>query len=613
LSNPRLALGAGQGIIILYQNNFENPVVPPGNFCASDFSQTPVNTMYPPGFQQVFTPELLLINGPAERYSDPSGIGGNYALGMLQSIQDDKLALTFDTKGNAFLNVNIDISAIGADSCGIAGIIPGQPQFRLTLYDTPTGTFNFNSPGTQLDTIVITGDGVPQRFIFDWTHHVISLNAAGATNSRVTLVWDVIGGGYAAFDNLLITASASSAAPEIDVLGNGVSIANGDVTPSLADHTDFGSVDVSSGVVARTFTIANVGDDTLTMAENAVSLSGTGSSHFSIATQPAVSITPSGSATFTITFDPAAVGVLAATVSIANDDSDENPYEFAIQGTGLGLNQAPIAAAGPDQTVAANALVSLDGSGSSDPDNHLPLTYGWTQTGGPVVVLSSATLPQPTFTAPAGPAVLTFTLTVTDSLGLADSTPDEIVITVDQGPATGGHVYYLPWIFKQFTSGPDLVVESLIAGSDEVIVVIKNIGSDPVIDAFWVDVYLNPATPPTRVNQRWQDVGDQGLVWGIVGPALPLEPGESLTLTIGDAYYSPGRSSFTEPLPAGSPVYAQVDSVNLLTGYGGVLESHEISGGSYNNILQLVPTAGVNPATDGGEASLSSAAGLPLR
>ena len=89
----------------------------------------------------------------------------------------------------------------------------------------------------------------------------------------------------------------------------------------------------------------------------------------------------------------------------------------------------PVANAGLDQIVANSVLVTLDGSGSTDPDNNLPLTYGWTQTGGPAVTLSSDTAVSPTFTSPGTDTVLTFTLIVTDSTGMA-SPPDEVVITV---------------------------------------------------------------------------------------------------------------------------------------------------------------------------------------
>ncbi len=74
------------------------------------------------------------------------------------------------------------------------------------------------------------------------------------------------------------------------------------------------------------------------------------------------------------------------------------------------VNQAPTADAGADQTVAAGATVNLDGTGSSDPDAGDTLDYTWTQTGGTAVTLTGADTATPSFTAPAGPATLTFEL-----------------------------------------------------------------------------------------------------------------------------------------------------------------------------------------------------------
>ena len=87
----------------------------------------------------------------------------------------------------------------------------------------------------------------------------------------------------------------------------------------------------------------------------------------------------------------------------------------------------PVASAGPAQAVASGAAVTLDGSGSSDP-NKLALTYAWTQTAGPAVTLSSATAVKPTFTAPTDPAALTFSLTVSN--GTETSAPATVTITV---------------------------------------------------------------------------------------------------------------------------------------------------------------------------------------
>ena len=103
-------------------------------------------------------------------------------------------------------------------------------------------------------------------------------------------------------------------------------------------------------------------------------------------------------------------------------------------------NAAPVANAGVNQTAVVNSLVTLDGSGSTDPDGHLPLTYGWSQSGGPAVLVSSAVVSQPTFSAPGVSTILTFTLVVTDARGLA-STPAQVEILVL-------HQINLPLIFK---------------------------------------------------------------------------------------------------------------------------------------------------------------------
>ncbi|MFH0926725.1 MAG: choice-of-anchor U domain-containing protein, partial [bacterium] len=59
-----------------------------------------------------------------------------------------------------------------------------------------------------------------------------------------------------------------------------------------------------------------------------------GNSDFTVTVQPTSPIAPNSIATFEIAFDPNVTGIRTATISIANNDSDKNPYEFNIQGTG---------------------------------------------------------------------------------------------------------------------------------------------------------------------------------------------------------------------------------------------------------------------------------------
>src|SRR3989338_3512013 len=104
-------------------------------------------------------------------------------------------------------------------------------------------------------------------------------------------------------------------------------------------------------------------------------------------------------------------------------------------------NTGPTADAGAAQTVASGASVTLDGSGSSDPDTGDTLSYAWTQTSGTTLSLTGATTAAPGFTAPEiganDPAAeLVFSLVVTDDKGNA-SDADTVTITVDPVANTG--------------------------------------------------------------------------------------------------------------------------------------------------------------------------------
>jgi hypothetical protein len=167
-------------------------------------------------------------------------------------------------------------------------------------------------------------------------------------------------------------------------------------------------------------------------------------------------------------------------------------------------------------------------------------------------------------------------------------------------------------------SAPDLIVEQVLAGSDGAQVRIRNVGNQPAMGGFWIDVYLNPSPAPTRVNQTWQMLGAQGMVWGVTTPALPLAAGQAITLTTGGAYYRADLSAFSAPIPAGVQVYAQADSANATTTYGAVRETHEISGAAYDNVAGpttsisntiLISTAGAHAAGN----SLPATGYLPSR
>src|SRR5207249_3641067 len=157
--------------------------------------------------------------------------------------------------------------------------------------------------------------------------------------------------------------SVTVTAAEMDVQGLGVSILDGDSTPSLTDNTGFPTTDVNSPAVNHTFTIYNTGNvglvldgvpkvsinggdgsftvQTQTVLINnlgttlltlsgtpKVDITGTNAADFTVTLQPAGTVAGGGNTNFTIEFNPSGAGPRTATVSIANDDPNENPYNF---------------------------------------------------------------------------------------------------------------------------------------------------------------------------------------------------------------------------------------------------------------------------------------------
>jgi hypothetical protein len=93
-------------------------------------------------------------------------------------------------------------------------------------------------------------------------------------------------------------------------------------------------------------------------------------------------------------------------------------------------NQPPVSDAGVDQVIEGGEIVTLNGTGSTDPDDGIS-SYRWNQTSGTPVTLSDPTAITPTFTAPATSTdgeALNLTLTVTDTGGLQQA--DACSVTV---------------------------------------------------------------------------------------------------------------------------------------------------------------------------------------
>lgn len=134
-------------------------------------------------------------------------------------------------------------------------------------------------------------------------------------------------------------------APEINITQDITNIASG------RGAFNFGNVIVGESSAAITFTIQNIGNANLTVSSPTIS--GADAVQFTIdATSLSSPVAGSGSTTFTITFSPTSVGGKTAIISIVNNDSDENPYTFRVNG---------------NQTTKWNFLVYIDGDNNLEP------------------------------------------------------------------------------------------------------------------------------------------------------------------------------------------------------------------------------------------------------
>ncbi|RIJ46690.1 choice-of-anchor D domain-containing protein, partial [Maribellus luteus] len=256
---------------------------------------------------------------------DPSAEGYRYATISIANDDTDENPYTFDIRGRGFVPGDLVVSGITtpADANGNyihQGVIN---NFEYWKHETNSYyLFNDEYSGAQYWNFDIDTDDTDNDFLF----YIVSEQGTPAglsswdKNTNITVEGDPV-----------ITEAIS--APNINVKANGLSIADDDVTPTYTDHTNFNSVEVSSGNRTRTFTIENTGGAQLDISS--VNITGTNAGDFSLTSPPSATVAAFGSTSFEITFDPSAAGIREAEISISNNDADENPYNFKISGHGM--------------------------------------------------------------------------------------------------------------------------------------------------------------------------------------------------------------------------------------------------------------------------------------
>ena len=345
--------------------------VNPADFTVTAQPSTPIIYDGTTTFQVSFDPSALGVRTASISIANDDADENPYNF----SIQGTGLAPEMDIRGNGQSIVDGDTTPASADHTDFGNALVSGGTVVRTFTVNNTGNSGLSLTGNPRVTV-----GGTHGADFSVTAQPASpIAPAGSTTLQVTFNPSASGLRTATMsianddadeNPYNFSIQGTGLAPEMDVLGNGQPIADGDTAPASADHTDFGNALVSGGTVVRTFTVNNTGNSGLSLTGNPrVTVGGTHGTDFSVTAQPASPIAPAGSTTFQVTFNPSASGLRTATMSIANDDADENPYNFSIQGTGLAPemdvlgNGQPIAdgdttPASADHTDFGNALVS---------------------------------------------------------------------------------------------------------------------------------------------------------------------------------------------------------------------------------------------------------------
>jgi hypothetical protein len=252
---------------------------------------------------------------------------------------------------------------------------------------------------------------------------LVTLDGTGSAGGSLTYIWTQVAGPPAALGGAT-SDHPTFTAPSVPLAGATATFELVACEGTSSNCSDPDAVNVHITNVNQP-PVADAGLDQTVQEGSPVQLDGTASYDSDIelltyqwtqTTGPAVTL--SGSNTALPTFTAPTVGpageTLVFNLTVTDPHNLTGPDSVSVHVSNV--NQPPTANAGLDQTVNENTLVTLNGTGSHDPDLDT-LNFTWTQTAGLSVVLTGANTASPTFTAPlvgAGGNTLTFRLVVSD-------------------------------------------------------------------------------------------------------------------------------------------------------------------------------------------------------
>lgn len=264
-----------------------------------------------------------VVTATGTNYIFPVGNGGTeYAPATVN--------YTAGTFASATLGMAVENPATGHPNWSTASSYIKR-YWSLTSSGITTPTYNFSATYPITDVVgAITPDFKSNQWDgTDWTNGGTVITAGTISKTGCTL------------NTGTNHISAAIRNQEIEVKSGvaGITIPSGTTTTAAFGNAAYNTVNIGSNL-AHTFSIYNRGNVALNLTGAPIveilagSPAGT-SGDFTVTTQPSsTTVNGESSLTFVITFSPTYSGYRSATVRISNNDSDENPYTFIIDGNG---------------------------------------------------------------------------------------------------------------------------------------------------------------------------------------------------------------------------------------------------------------------------------------
>lgn len=313
-----------------------------------------VDTGYAPvidGFDDALKSAVLQADGKVLIGGDFTAVGGTPRSKLARLNTDGTLDTAFNPGADATPNA-IAVQANGAILAGgeftsiggaahsrIARLINDPASLTLSVPDLTRADWLRSGAGPEFSSVLFelsvnggaswTPLGAGARSGLNWQITGLSLPATGMVRARGRTHGGRWGGSSG-----LVGQSLAYPAPEIAIEHPpGAGLADG--TASIG----FDALPVGTSSAAKVFIIRNTGTSPLNLG--AITKDGAHPGDFGVdTTGMSTVLSPGGSTAFSVTLTPAAQGPRSAALHVASDDGDENPFDIALAGAGIVINDA---------------------------------------------------------------------------------------------------------------------------------------------------------------------------------------------------------------------------------------------------------------------------------